>query len=988
MKKTLRSYGFVSPMVAALVFAFALTASADTGSSGDEGNFIVNGDFTDSKIPVHDGKYGKGNEGVSTASWKIGDGAGLTTSDSAWLTKVYSEPYAVLMKQELTTSFISQDFSVPDNGRYRLSFRYKGRDVYSPGIGYQMAVAIDGEKIKTVTTRSTTYWQYGTADIELTAGEHSLKFYGAREYTDISQQGDITIILDDVSLRQIRNFVANGDFSDSYVPDNVNGGTWGIGSSKAFAEPWVFGNNAGLTMANTTWRSTVYSEPFSAVIHNETANSWFSQTVTVPVDGKYSFSFWYIGRPGYNTGYRMLVSMDGVDIARAVTFTADVWSQIKANVTLTAGTHVLKFYSEEDSTIDRSVIIDDVILEMASDIRSAVWTGNGDPNNAFGDAANWQCYDENGNLLAEKVPDSQTSEMTLAADADWSKVPASQLTMASLNLAGHNLKIAGNGTLPTQITVSSGENYIKNGDFTVADNLTQKGGTWGSAGAETNPVTAEPWNLGRTTGITAKGSDWTTKVFSEPHSAYIQREFRDTSSLSQTVTVPAAGRYRLSFWYVGRDVHVNNVGYKLAASFDDQYLTSVTTTTYSAWSYCATEVELTQGSHELKLYGESQLDASASSADCSVIVDDIELRPADECCLTVEVPEGVEFNNSKLNLKGNIKLVKTGAGTLTASSAAAQMYTGGTTVEAGVLKLNASGSKYPLGAAKDMPVIRVAAGAKFDLNGKYDLNGYQFIVAGGKLANNGGDMPADSASLPGRYSIHQMTLEADSSLDSSRNFLFRGNSGGVIDLGGHTLTATMAGGKTLFLCNSMQNGRLLFNTPEAIFYVGKGGSGEISLSKTDFDIYGKLAINTSVSVRNWTVRSPVGAGLSSCDATVSVSRAFAPVTNYFCNTLLLDGATLDLSERSTALAVRSLDTANDKDYRLSFADNAHVMVGFGERRFRELVQVVDWTQETKPANLDTLKFKASPENRYRSRLVVTEEGIWAAPADGILIIVR
>ena len=178
MKKTLRSYGFVSPMVAALVFAFALTASADTGSSGDEGNFIVNGDFSDSNIPadLHEGKYGKGNEGVSTASWKIGDGAGLTTADSAWLTKVCSEPYAVLMKQELTTSFISQDFSVPDNGRYRLSFRYKGRDVYIPGIGYQMAVAIDGEKIKTVTTRSTTYWQYGTADIELTAGEHSLKF--------------------------------------------------------------------------------------------------------------------------------------------------------------------------------------------------------------------------------------------------------------------------------------------------------------------------------------------------------------------------------------------------------------------------------------------------------------------------------------------------------------------------------------------------------------------------------------------------------------------------------------------------------------------------------------------------------------------------------------------------------------------------------------------------------------------------------------------
>ena len=102
----------------------------------------------------------------------------------------------------------------------------------------------------------------------------------------------------------------------------------------------------------------------------------------------------------------------------------------------------------------------------------------------------------------------------------------------------------------------------------------------------------------------------------------------------------------------------------------------------------------------------------------------------------------------------------------------------------------------------------------------------------------------------------------------------------------------------------------------------------------------------------------------------------------------VDGATLDLSERSTALAVKSSDTANDKDYRLSFADNAHVMVGFGERCFREQVKVVDWTPDTKPSNLATLKFKASPENRYRSRLVVTEEGIWAAPADGILIIVR
>ena len=310
-------------MVAAFVFAFALTASADTGSSGDEGNFIVNGDFSDSNIPVHDGKYGKGREGVSTASWIIGDNAGLTKSDSAWLTKVYSEPYAVLMQQELTTSFISQDFSVPTKGRYLLSFRYKGRDRNGGGIGYQMAVAIDGNKIMTVTTTTTTYWLEGMAVVELEAGDHSLKFYGAREYTDSSQQGDITIILDDVSLRHTTSIIANGDFSASYVPDNVNGGTWGIGSGKAFAEPWVFGNNAGLTRANTTWRTTVYSEPFSAVIHNETANSWFSQTVTVPADGKYSFSFWYIGRPNYNTGHKTLVSMNGVDIARAVTTTAD-----------------------------------------------------------------------------------------------------------------------------------------------------------------------------------------------------------------------------------------------------------------------------------------------------------------------------------------------------------------------------------------------------------------------------------------------------------------------------------------------------------------------------------------------------------------------------------------------------------------------------------------------------------------------------------------
>lgn len=100
-------------------------------------------------------------------------------------------------------------------------------------------------------------------------------------------------------------------------------------------------------------------------------------------------------------------------------------------------------------------------------------------------------------------------------------------------------------------------------------------------------------------------------------------------------------------------------------------------------------------------------------------------------------------------------------------------------------------------------------------------------------------------------------------------------------------------------------------------------------------------------------------------------RLFAEKGYYGCT--LMDGATRDLSMRSTALG--SVSSATGGKRELSFEENATIKVSLGTKRFEDS-RILSWMEDTKPANIDTVKFvRADADRRYS--LVVKDDGLYA-----------
>ena len=89
-----------------------------------------------------------------------------------------------------------------------------------------------------------------------------------------------------------------------------------------------------------------------------------------------------------------------------------------------------------------------------SSVATATWTGKAG-NGDFSDSGNWECYDADGNSLAEAVPGSET-RITLGEDVPdtgLSEIPASYV--GTIDLAGHRLVICGASEFAFSVTDSS-----------------------------------------------------------------------------------------------------------------------------------------------------------------------------------------------------------------------------------------------------------------------------------------------------------------------------------------------------------------------------------------------------------------------------------------------------------------------------------------------------------------------------------------------------
>ena len=262
---------------------------------------------------------------------------------------------------------------------------------------------------------------------------------------------------------------------------------------------------------------------------------------------------------------------------------------------------------------------------------------------------------------------------------------------------------------------------------------------------------------------------------------------------------------------------------------------------------------------------------------------------------------------------GTGKLIKTGTGTLTLSSA--NTYTGGTTISSGTLVM---GNRNALGANGNAIVI--GENAVLKLKGELDqgIGQYTYTLQGGTLeygsAAGSVDMSVNWAQFKGGNNAvtEIVKLEADSELNVSKKlgFVSANYYQNKLNLGGYTLTKT--GSAALGLCNTTistgtlaieegtveiwksDSGKITTAADAAIKI--SGGSGKLDLNAHDFSV-GSLTLEVSDSYTDATL---LGSGKLTIggDGRIIIKRSEASSLNLAAETaytfqIAASGATFD-----------------------------------------------------------------------------------------------
>ena len=189
--------------------------------------------------------------------------------------------------------------------------------------------------------------------------------------------------------------------------------------------------------------------------------------------------------------------------------------------------------------------------------------------------------------------------------------------------------------------------------------------------------------------------------------------------------------------------------------------------------------------------------------------------------LVVDTPANASQTNNHLAVGGQLRLIKDGAGTFTVAEPN-QVYSGGTIVSNGTLRAGLDGGSAPLGllnanGESDFSVT-VCSNGTFDVDGLGGWWHYPILLSGGTLACM---MPADAAP---EDTFRNIALDADSRLAVGGNFVMGDGTGtaGQLDLGGHTLTASVASnGLWTLNVSSVTAGTIAFDLAKDDAYAGK-----------------------------------------------------------------------------------------------------------------------------------------------------------------------
>ena len=307
--------------------------------------------------------------------------------------------------------------------------------------------------------------------------------------------------------------------------------------------------------------------------------------------------------------------------------------------------------------------------------------------------------------------------------------------------------------------------------------------------------------------------------------------------------------------------------------------------------------------------------------------------------LTVDVADGTTIDNKAVAIAGNLKFVKTGAGTFVASCTN-QTYSGGTEINGGVLKCGVAGSGSPFGTGG----VTVGANGTIDMNGQTGYNTTVLTMDGGTLVNSGA-----AVTYQNNKALKQVKLTADSTFALSNNYALAEYVGSTyrettLDLGGHTLNVLLNGANFYIAKGFLTNGTLRASADDTSYVTFVGNANENARAvDVNFDFSSRFYPARGVtSVDDFTLS---GACLSAGAGTVDVKGKFKCTTNEFCNVNLSNGATLDLSETDEAFDVASALSGKG----LTFANGGAFTVYTGARTIGAGTKLVTWTVETQPS---------------------------------------
>ena len=331
--------------------------------------------------------------------------------------------------------------------------------------------------------------------------------------------------------------------------------------------------------------------------------------------------------------------------------------------------------------------------------------------------------------------------------------------------------------------------------------------------------------------------------------------------------------------------------------------------------------------------------------------------------LHVVIPEGKTVTNTKIALKGSLKLVKDGEGTFI-PNLKGQTYTGGTEIAEGTMKFYNTAADSTTYAFKNNAryigmeggQVVICDGGTLDINGVYDTNLFNYELAGGTICNST-EQTKDTWG-----SMGNITVSADSVLDLANSTVFSHPITASAE--GLTLTVTVGSGKYCYFPTTLPACKL--DVVSGGYIVFKKDGKSIDALGTDLDVNAAIELDVDLTVRDYTSRYEYK--YLKGGKKLAVTGTFTPVSDYFYGCTMQNGSTIDLSGKTGAWSTTTKEKsdANAKG-TVEFEPGATVNVDLGNRQLKIGDPIMSWTDDTAPAK--SVKFVVTPGSSANGALV-------------------